>query len=46
MFIAVTVPAILILWHLFWSLGRITSAVEDIARTLRRIEQNGNTITE
>jgi hypothetical protein len=38
--ITLVVP-ILIVWYLFSSLGRITRGVEDIALTLRRMEQNG-----
>ena len=39
--IAFVVPVILVVWYLFSSLGRITRGVEDIAMTLRRIEQGG-----
>ncbi len=39
--VAVLVPFALIVWYAFSSLGRITRGVEDIALTLRRIEQNG-----
>jgi uncharacterized oligopeptide transporter (OPT) family protein len=39
--IGVVVPMILIVWHLFSSLGRITRGIEDIALTLRRLEQGG-----
>ena len=41
MFIALVVPIVLIVWYLVSSLGRITRGVEDIALTLRRIEQGG-----
>jgi hypothetical protein len=35
----ITVP-VLIVWYLLSSLGRIIRGIEDIALTLRRIEQN------
>ncbi len=35
----ITVP-VLIVWYLFSSLGRIIRGIEDVALTLRRIEQN------
>jgi hypothetical protein len=40
MFIATVVPIVLIVWFLFSWLGRMGRAVEDIALTLRRIEQS------
>jgi hypothetical protein len=43
--IALVVPIVLIVWHLFSSLGRITRGVEDIAMTLRHIEQGGPRLT-
>jgi hypothetical protein len=45
MLIGVVVPMILIVWYLFSSLGRITRGIEDIALTLRRIEQGGSRLT-
>jgi len=39
--IALLTPPVLILWYLFSSLGRIVRTLEDIALTLRRIEQRG-----
>ena len=41
MFIALVIPIVLIAWYTLSSLGRITRVVEDIAITLRRIEQSG-----
>jgi hypothetical protein len=38
----ITVP-VLVVWYLFSSLGRIIRATEDIALTLRRIEENRKT---
>ncbi len=38
--IAVLVPAVLVVWYVFSTIGRITRGVEDIAITLGRIEQN------
>jgi hypothetical protein len=43
--IGVVVPIILVVWYLFSSLGRITRGIEDIALTLRRIEQGGPRLT-
>jgi hypothetical protein len=43
--IAFVVPIVLIVWHVFSALGRITRGVEDIAMTLRRIEQGGPRLT-
>jgi hypothetical protein len=43
--IGVVVPMILIVWYLFSSLGRITRGIEEIAVTLRRIEQGGPHLT-
>ena len=39
-FIGVIALPLLIGWYLFSSLGRIIRGIEDIALTLRRIEQN------
>jgi hypothetical protein len=39
--VAFVVPVVLVVWYLFSSLGRLTRGVEDIAITLRRIEQDG-----
>ena len=41
MFIAFCVPIVLIVWHVLSSIGRITRGIEEIAVTLRRIEQGG-----
>jgi hypothetical protein len=46
MFIALVVPIALIVWWVFSSLGRITRGVEDIAQTLRRMEQNGHALRQ
>jgi hypothetical protein len=43
--IAFVVPIALIVWHVFSSLARITRGIEDIALTLRRIEQGGPRLT-
>jgi uncharacterized membrane protein len=40
--IAFVVPFGLFVWFLVSSVGRITRSVEDMAMTLRRIEQNGS----
>lgn len=40
-FIAVVVPIILMVWYMFSWTGRISRGIEDIALTLRRIEQSG-----
>lgn len=39
-FIAIVVPPVLIVWYVFSALGRIIRGIEDIALTLRRIEQS------
>jgi len=41
MFCAMVVPAGLVIWSLLSSLGRIARVLEDIAVTLRRMEQSG-----
>jgi len=43
--IALVVPIILIVWYVFSTIGRITRGLEDIALTLRRIEQGGPRLT-
>jgi hypothetical protein len=39
------VPIILFVWYVFSTIGRIRRGIEDIALTLRRIEQGGPRLT-
>jgi len=43
--VALVAPLALAVWFLLSTLGRMTRTVEDIAMTLRRIEQNRPNVT-